>query len=354
MPYGSVYKIVFPHGKHYIGQTKRSLKYRHREHIRCAKNGDTLPLYNALRCHDMVDTFELIEIDTADTPEELSEKEIKYILEYNSFDKNGHGYNMTYGGEGTNGYVYTEADKQKISEAQIERFQNSDEIKKLSEAMKKFWNKLGSKEKMSQLRLISQSTPEAKQNMSVAQKKRFDNPKEREKNSEAQKEHHKEHPERRKQHSETMQMRIEDNPKERERMMKMQEQYWADPESRKKASERVKTLHANNPLLGKEHGKKIKQLYDNSPGLREKCSESQKTRFNNPREKEKILDAKGQNKPFDVFKDDGTFIKTFNYQFRAKEYLQTTYDIKIDIKVGPVLKGDRRSSAGFVFKYKQN
>jgi len=352
MSFGSVYKIVFPHGKHYIGQTSRSLEQRQTEHKRCAKNGDTLPLYNSLRKYEMVDTFELIEIDTADTPEELNEKEIKHILEYNSFDKNGHGYNMTYGGEGTNGYVYTEADKQKMSEAQIERFQNLDEIKKLSEAMKKFWNKLGTKEKMSQLRLISQSTPEAKQNMSVAQKKRYDEPKERERNSEAQKEHHKEHPERGKQHSEIMKMRFEDNPKERERMMEMQEQYWADPESRKKASERVKLQHVNNPQLGKEHGKKIKQLYENTPGLREKCSESQKMRYNNPGEREKILDTKGQNKPFDVFKVDGTFIKTFAYQFETKEYLQKEYNITSIIKIGAVLNGDRKSSAGFVFKYK--
>jgi len=352
MPYGSIYKIVFPHGKHYIGQTSRSLKQRQIEHIRSAKSGNPLPLYNSLRKYEMVDTFELIEIDTADTPEELDQKEIRHILEYNSFDKNGHGYNMTLGGEGTNGYVYTEEDKQKMSEGQIERFQNSDEIKKLSEAMKKFWNKLGSKEKMSQLRLISQSTHKAKQNMSVAQKKRYEDQTERDKNSEAQIKYNREHPEKGKEHSERMQMRFEDNPKERERMFEMQEQYWADPESRKKASERVKIQYANNPQLGKEHGEKLRNMYKNTPGLREKCSKSQKTRFNDTKEKQKILDTRGKNKPFNMYTVDGKFIKEFNYQFEAKEYLKKEHDITSTIKIVQVLNGSRKSSAGFVFKYK--
>ena len=43
----------------------------------------------------MVDTFELVEIDTADTLEELCEKEIGYILSYNSYYMDGNGYNMT-------------------------------------------------------------------------------------------------------------------------------------------------------------------------------------------------------------------------------------------------------------------
>ena len=30
---------------------------------------------------------------------------------------NGNGYNMTYGGDGTNGYVWTQEDKQKMSES---------------------------------------------------------------------------------------------------------------------------------------------------------------------------------------------------------------------------------------------
>ena len=95
MPFGYIYKIVFPHGKHYIGLTSRSLEHRQKGHKQCAKRGDTNCLYNALRSYDMVDTFELIEIDTADTSDELCELEIGYILIYNSHYIDGYGYNMT-------------------------------------------------------------------------------------------------------------------------------------------------------------------------------------------------------------------------------------------------------------------
>lgn len=66
--------------------------------------------------------------------------------------------------------------------------------------------------------------------------------------------------------------------------------------------------------------------------------------------------SKGQNKPFDVFKIDekeNIFIKSFNYQMEALEYLQTTYEIKTQINICKVLQGKRKSSAGFTFKYKE-
>jgi hypothetical protein len=179
-----IYKIEFPNGKNYIGLTTTSLEQRKKEHKSCAKNGDTKCLYNALRKYDMIDTFELIQIDTANTIEELCEKEMKYILEYNSYYQNDKGYNMTYGGEGTNGYVFTEEDRQKISEAQKKRFENPDEIQKISEAaITRFDNdeeRIRHSERMKQ-RMID--NPGLREKFSEAQIKRFDDPKEREKNS---------------------------------------------------------------------------------------------------------------------------------------------------------------------------
>jgi len=116
MTFGYIYKIVFPNGKHYIGLTTTSLEQRQTQHRTRAKSQDTKCLYNALRKYGMVDTFELIEIDTADTLEELCEKEIGYIIEYNSYYMNKNGYNMTYGGEGTLGYIHTEENNQKNRE----------------------------------------------------------------------------------------------------------------------------------------------------------------------------------------------------------------------------------------------
>ena len=46
MAYGFTYKIQFPNGKHYIGQTTFSLEKLQREHKSCAKSDNTKILYN--------------------------------------------------------------------------------------------------------------------------------------------------------------------------------------------------------------------------------------------------------------------------------------------------------------------
>jgi hypothetical protein len=196
----------------------------------------------------MVDIFELIEIDTAETKEELCEKEIQYIKDYNSYYKDENGYNMTYGGDcGTNGYVYTEEDKQKMSEISKKQFETPESRQKVSQRLKEYYE-----------------SPEAREKCSKSQIKRFEN-------SEAR----------------------------------------------------------------KDHSEAVKKYYEKNTDARQKLS-----------------DGKGYNKPFDVFTTDGTFIKTFNYQFEAMEYLQKEYHIISRITIGQVLSGNRNSSHGFVFKYK--
>ena len=74
--------------------------------------------------------------------------------------------------------------------------------------------------------------------------------------------------------------------------------------------------------------------------------------FESPDAIKNLLDGKGQNKPFDVFTKDGIFIKTFTYQFEAREYLQKEHNITSSIKIGEVLSGQLKTSAGFVFEYK--
>ena len=310
---GYIYKIQFPNGKYYIGLTTTSLGQRQKEHNSCAKNGNTKCLYNALRKYEMVDNFELIEIDTSDTLEELCEKEIGYILKYNSYYMNKNGYNMTYGGEGTTGYVYTEDVKQKMSEIAKKRFENPEAILKNSEAIKKYY----------------QEHPEALQI-----------------NRETQIKYNEEHPEKGEAHSEKIKAHYDNHPEARQQMSEIKKQY-----------------HNDHPEAGKEQGEKLKAYYNN-PEAKQKSSEAQKKRFDNPEERKKMselkkahynnperLDAMGENKQFDVFKNE-TFIKTFTYQFQAKEYLQKEYEIKSEIKIKNVLTGTQKSSAGFVFKYK--
>ena len=320
MSCGSIYKIVFSNGKHYIGLTTTSIERRTNEHKICAKNGDTRCLYNALRKYDMVDTFELIEIDTADTIGELCEKEIGYIIEYNSYYMNGNGYNMTHGGEGTNGYVFTEEDKQKMGESQKKRFENPEELKKNSERGKKYYedHPEAVKEQSERLKKYYAENPEARQQISETSKKQWENPEAREQMREIKKKY------------------FEENPEARQQNIEMCKKYYEEhPEVRKEHSEKMKKRFEENPNLGKEQGERLKKIYETNPEARQKLS-----------------DGKGKNKPFDIFTIDGTFIKTFTYQFEAKEYLQKEYNITSTFKIGEVLAGNRNNSAGFVFKYK--
>ena len=175
MTFGYIYKISFPNEKHYIGQTQTSIEQRRKEHKYSAKSGNTRYLYNALRKYEMVDSLELIEIDTADTLEELCEKEIVYIKEYNSYYMNKNGYNMTYGGEGANGYIHTEEDNKKNSE-RIKKYyeEHPDRGKEHSEKLK-----LHYKEHPESIQLMSKISieywehPEAIQLMSERRKLYF-------------------------------------------------------------------------------------------------------------------------------------------------------------------------------------
>lgn len=115
MVYGYIYKIPFPNGKCYIGLTSRTIEERWKEHNKDAKAGDTKCLYNAIRKYDMIDTFQMIEIDTAETKEELCKKEIAHIEINNSNSAGINGYNMTDGGDGVFGYRHTDESKKKIS-----------------------------------------------------------------------------------------------------------------------------------------------------------------------------------------------------------------------------------------------
>jgi len=111
----------------------------------------------------------------------------------------------------------------------------------------------------------------------------------------------------------------------------------------------MKKRFEDNPNAGKEHGERMKKHYEN-PEARQKNRDAQKNR--SPEWIKKKLDVLGQNKPFDIFTADGTFIKTFTYQYEAKEYLQKEHHITSNISMRAVLAGRIKSSAGFVFKYK--
>src|SRR5699024_41019 len=68
--------------------------------------------------------------------EDLHKREIYYIKKYNSVEG---GYNLTYGGEGTLGYKFTEEQKERIGNSNRGRRKTEEQLKRHSQASKKMW-----------------------------------------------------------------------------------------------------------------------------------------------------------------------------------------------------------------------
>lgn len=115
--FGIIYKAEFKNGKVYIGQTTRSFKKRKREHLN-ALYDENVVFHNAIIKYGKSSIAWSV-IDTADSLDELNEKEKYWIAFYNSHIhfKNSNGYNMTIGGDSTLGWKPSEETKRKISEA---------------------------------------------------------------------------------------------------------------------------------------------------------------------------------------------------------------------------------------------
>lgn len=127
-----IYKITnMINNKVYIGQAQ-DIKRRWKEHRFSSKQGSTV-LYLAMRKYGIENfSFEIIEECSM---EEMSEKEIFYIKQYNSYvhAENSNGYNMTLGGEGNRGFLVSMKTRKKISESKKGIFPTEETRRKLSE-----------------------------------------------------------------------------------------------------------------------------------------------------------------------------------------------------------------------------
>lgn len=103
-------------GKVYIGQTKRPLAIRIRDH-RHNRHGHGI-LHSAIRKYG-IDAFTFDVIDTAGSKPELDLKEIKWIAHYDCKAPNG--YNLSDGGKGNPGYRLSEEARAKIRARAIGR-----------------------------------------------------------------------------------------------------------------------------------------------------------------------------------------------------------------------------------------
>ncbi|MFS0905698.1 GIY-YIG nuclease family protein [Priestia aryabhattai] len=99
--YGIIYKITnLVNGKVYIGQSTRNLISRKREHFSDARVGSKLPIHNAIRKYGEA-SFIFEVIDEAFNEDELNNKEIHWIKDYNSYVhwNESNGYNCSLGGD---------------------------------------------------------------------------------------------------------------------------------------------------------------------------------------------------------------------------------------------------------------
>lgn len=106
-------------GKKYVGKTVRSLDIRWQEHVNCSKYHSTLHIHKAIRKYGS-DSFSKEIIEECDN-NNASNREVFWIETFNTFY---HGYNMTKGGEGVEGFIHSKESNEKNRLSHIGRTQS--------------------------------------------------------------------------------------------------------------------------------------------------------------------------------------------------------------------------------------
>ena len=104
------------------------------EHLCAAKRGDKSVFYNAIRKHtDSNFTWEVV-YQSTDGYHTLTVMEQYFIKEYNSYihSENSNGYNMTLGGEGILGHLHSQSTKDKIKQWNIDKIVKPETCEKIS------------------------------------------------------------------------------------------------------------------------------------------------------------------------------------------------------------------------------
>jgi len=343
--YGIIYLHESPSGGIYVGQTIHSIDYRTRRHCESANRGSTCIFHNAIRKYG-IDKFTSKIIAVAYSKKELNDLEIYYIKYYNSYYKNDDGtnndkgYNMTIGGEATNGFKFN--DEQKIS---------------ISNGVKEYYNE----------------HPERGQAISIRQTEYWSNDENRLQKSKDMINGFKEHPERgqaisirqteywsndenKLQKSEDMIKFYVDNPNQREHLSNKAIQQWSDETKRNEQSERKKQQYIDNPLLKN----KKKEYYDKNPDERVKFSILKKKQIqNNPELKAKMTKANQENnrKRFTIPTFSGYSDSEYKNKLGQWNYVGDAQDDLFNGIRNPhirrVLNKGKGHTRGIYFKYNQ-
>jgi group I intron endonuclease len=114
--YGLIYKVTnLMNRKVYIGQTIQGLEKRKKEHLKNYKKHNKIYLYKAFKKYRIYN-FKWEIVGYCNSKEELNESEIICIEFYQSNNKI-YGYNLTKGGGGMLGYMFTKEHLKHLSES---------------------------------------------------------------------------------------------------------------------------------------------------------------------------------------------------------------------------------------------
>lgn len=125
-----IYKVTNKKsGNVYIGQTVKSLEERKHNHFlsSLSKNSKS-KFHKAIKSYG-IDNFNWEVVDTAKTKDELNQKEIQYISEYNSIED---GYNMIEGGTGGYNEFAVKANMKRKGKSRID-FMKPESIHKMKQ-----------------------------------------------------------------------------------------------------------------------------------------------------------------------------------------------------------------------------
>lgn len=344
MIYGIIYKYTSPSGGIYIGQTINIEKRKH-QHIRDANTGSTKIFHNSIRKYG-IEEFKYEILHEAFSKEDLNELEIYYIEKNNSYYKNGNGYNMTIGGEGANGYSFTENDRQKLSSSLNTYYINnpqvllemSDRIKEYNKIhpekaenhslfMKQFANLPENiNRSMNTFNTFREENPEA---ASIQQKEIWLRDGYKEKMSNTQKQF------------------LENNPEEKQTRISRLAQYRIDnPENHSKMMKEI----SSTPEKKEEFKNMIKNDKENFPEKYDKAREKQKNTMNTPEFKENMSQKKRKILPiFECFDKDESLIGEFNNTIDCIKKLNLQKPPSIVLCLNNIIK----QSCGYKFKYKK-
>jgi group I intron endonuclease len=131
--------------KKYVGITKGSLESRFKAHKRIARYNENKQHLHKAMIKDGIENFIVYEIDTANSKEQLFEKE-KYWIQ--KLDTKNSGYNETDGGEGTWGWRPSPEKQKVLNERQREFWKNNPWFRENeSKRAKERWKNLTEEEK---------------------------------------------------------------------------------------------------------------------------------------------------------------------------------------------------------------